>query len=174
MSEKLGNEDNINKVRQMMAAAEANNTGLGNKLTSGAVIDFTSEEGNHYTGTIIFRRPGMKDLMRMGGIKSEFLRQAGVRDISLVDNTVKFMAHVMATLSVVIEKCPAWLLDSKGNIDLGSVHESDLLYHIFSEYEEWENSFRKPVQGTGAGDSGTAESTEAVAASEVLRESAAD
>lgn len=162
MVEKIGNEENMNKVREMMAKAESDRAGQGNSLTEGVLIDFTSEDGNEYKGKIIFRRPGMKDYMRMGGIKSEFLRQAGVRDVALVDGSVKFMAHVLGTLSVVIEKCPAWLLDGKGNIDLENVKEPELLYHIFGKYEDWENSFRKPVSGTPAGDSAASETTAAL------------
>ncbi|MNN50856.1 hypothetical protein D3C81_1654630 [compost metagenome] len=80
------------------------------------------------------------DYMKMGGHKSEIYRQAGVKDISLVDSTVKFMAHVLSTLNAVIAKRPEWL------VNLEQIQEPEILYHVFGKYEEWENSFRKPVE----------------------------
>jgi hypothetical protein len=164
--------ENLDKVRQAMS--EANRVALGSDLNEGVPIDFNSADGNEYKGTVYFRRPDMKAYMKMGAVKSEYLRVAGVKDISLVDGTVKFMAHVMGTLAVVISRAPAWLLDSKGKLDLEGVKEPEVLYHLFGKYEEWEDSFRKPIQRADAGDSKDTEPAENVDTTEVLRESTAD
>lgn len=141
----IGNEENMEKVREAMAARDT--VRAGNNAEGVVPIEFTSEEGNLYRGTVVFKRPSMSDLMRAGGIKSEYLRTAGVRDVRLVDETVKIMAHVMATLSIVLVKRPEWLLN------LEEVQEADVLYHVYGKFEEWQDSFRKPLPKEPAGDS---------------------
>lgn len=141
------NKENMDKVREMIANAQAEEIRLGGKLQTGVPIDYTSAFGKRYTGTVIFKRPTMQDYMRMGALKSEYLRRAGVVDIKLVDATVKEMAQVMATLSTVVVKCPEWL------VDLEKIEEADVLYHVYDKYDEWENSFRKPSEGEPTGDS---------------------
>lgn len=123
---------------------KADKVNLGSELRTGIPIDYTSEFGNNYKGTFIFKRPSMRDYMRMGGIKSEMLRQAGVVDPKLVDGMIVYLSHVMSTLSVVTLKAPSWVIDDKGKIDFEILEEVDVIYHIFAKYEEWENSFRKP------------------------------
>jgi hypothetical protein len=129
------NKENMEKVRELMQGAEK--VRLGGELQEGVPIDYTSVYGNEYKGTVIFKRPTMKDYMKMGAVKSEYLRQAGVVNINLVDNTVKEMAQIMGTLSTVIVKCPEWL------VDLGAIKEPDVLFHVYDQYDEWESSFRK-------------------------------
>lgn len=143
----LGNEANMEKVRSMMEQ-QVGQVNIGGALTHSVDIDYTSEFGNHYTGKVVFKKVNMKDIMRMGAIKSEILREAGVRDSRLVDNSVLFMATVLSTLQVVAVQRPAWLLKPE------NVEEADVLYHVYDKYEEWENSFRKPIppEQTGAGE----------------------
>lgn len=143
------NEENQEKVRNLMAQAEQ--IKLGGELKAGVYIDYTSDFGTVFKGNVIFKRPTMLDYMTMGARKSEYLRKAGVVSPLLVDNTVKFIAHVMATLSVVIDKAPEWLLAIEG------VQEADILYHVFDQYEVWEKSFRKPTEGQVPPNSGTSE-----------------
>jgi len=134
-SENVGNKENMEKVSALMAKAAQ--VKLGGELKVGVYINYTSDFGTVYEGNVIFKRPTMNDYMKMGAIKSEYLRKAGVVELSLVDNLLKFMAHVMGTLSVVIVKCPEWLKNME------KIQESDVLYHVFGKYEEWEKSFRK-------------------------------
>ncbi len=152
----VGNEQNMAQIREAMANQTADQVRQGGDLEHAVPIDYTSYFGNKFVGTVVFKKPNMADYMKMGGIKSEYLRLGGVQDIKLVDESVKFMAHVLATLSVVLVKRPEWLLD------LAKVEEPDVLYHIFDKFEEWENSFRKSVQGTTTPDSQASEGAEAV------------
>lgn len=154
----MDNSENMEKVRAAMAAhAKAQ---LAGDLKDGVSIDYTSLEGNQYQGVVVFKKPNMGDYMRMGAIKADYLKKAGVTDLSLVDKSVQFMAHAMATLTVVAIKRPAWLLK------LEEVTEPDVIYHVFAKYEEWEDSFRKRVSGVASADSEDSEGTEALDASE--------
>lgn len=152
------NEENMEKVRKAMEMQKMVQS-AGN-LNEGVPIKYTSYEGNLYEGVVVFKKPTMADYMKMGAIKAEIFKEAGVTELSLVDESVKFMAHSMATLSVVAIKRPEWLLD------LQAVKESDVIYHVYGKYEVWENSFRKPIQGTKVGDTASTEGAEPVDASE--------
>ena len=131
------NTENMAMVKKLMA--QADQIRLGGDLKAGVTIDFVTDFGTEIKGNVIFKRATMADYVKIGAIKSEYLREAGVVNINLVDNSVKFIAHVMATLSVVVVKSPEWLLD------IGTVKEPDILYHVFGKYEVWEKSFRKPT-----------------------------
>lgn len=134
-------EENKKLIEQAMKEAElreqAMKINMGGEAKEGVQIDFTTEDGNVYNGVVVFKRPTMIDYMKMGAEKSEILRRAGIVDVNLVDNSVKFMAHVMATLKTTIVKCPSWLLN------LDDIVEPELLYHVYGKYEEFEDSFRK-------------------------------
>jgi hypothetical protein len=143
--EEQKNAQNMSKVQDLIAKSEQ--IRLGGELKTGVVINYTTTEGNTYTGTIIFKRPTMQDYMKMGALKSEYLRLAGVVELTLVDLSIKRIAQVMAVLGTVIVKCPEWLLD------ISTIVESDLLYHVHDKYDEWENSFRKPSKTETSGDS---------------------
>lgn len=127
--------ENMVKVRELIAQAEQ--VKLGGELKAGVFIDYTSDFGTSFKGNVIFKRPTMMEYVRMGALKSEYLRKAGVVDLKLVDNLIKLMAHIMSTLNVVIIQSPEWL------INLENIQEPDILYHVYEKYEEWEKSFRK-------------------------------
>lgn len=138
MATKKSPEENLAEVRAAMEAKEVRDQiRAGGDATEGVPINYTSVFGNTYKGFVVFKRPDMLDMMKMGGKKSQLFSEAGVTNLELVDDTIRVMAHVIATLSVVLVKRPEWLLD------LNAVKEPDVLYHIFAKYEEWENSFRK-------------------------------
>lgn len=148
----VGNEESMAKIQELMAQQKvmekAQEVNLGGELRNGVLIEYVSSFGNTYKGWVEFKRPTAFEYMMMGAEKSEILRRAGVRDRSLVDNSIVFMAHVMATLSKVIVKAPEWLLDIEG------VKETDVIYHVYAKFEEWEDSFRKKSDGADAsGDS---------------------
>jgi len=127
--------ENKVKVRELIAQAEQ--IKLGGELKAGVFIDYTSDFGTIFQGNVIFKRPTMMEYVRIGALKSEYLRKAGVVDPKLVDNLIKLMAHIMSTLNVVIIQSPEWL------INLENIQEPDILYHVYEKYEEWEKSFRK-------------------------------
>lgn len=151
---KKDNTENMAKVREAMSMQKQ--IAQGGELQYGIPIDYTSSEGKNYTGTVVFKKPNTMDLMKIGGLKSEFLRLGGTQNLNLVDPGIKYLAHVMATLSIVLHKRPEWLADVTKMDDL------DVVYHVHDKYEEWESQFRKPVQGANADDSSATERTEAV------------
>lgn len=141
-------EENMAEVQRLME--EAAKVNAGSKLKEGIAIDFLSVDGNRYKGTVIFKRPGVMDFMKMGAIKSEIFREAGVVELSLVDQSVKMMAHVIANLKVVIAKSSIEDL-----LKIDECREPELLYHVYGKYEEWEYSFRKDT-GTGESEENSA------------------
>jgi len=147
--EKAQNAENMEIVKKLMENAEQ--VRLGSEAQEGIRIDYMSLYGNKYEGTVVFKRPSMKDYMRMGALKSEYLRLNGVVNINLVDSSIKEMAQVMATLTVLLVKRPEWLMK------LEEVEELDMLFHVFAKYEVWENSFRKPRETEPTGNSGVTE-----------------
>lgn len=110
---------------------------MGSELQSQVELSFKGSDGKDYTGIVTFKKPTMMDYLRMGALKAEYLRTAGVVDIELVDRTVKQLAQVMATLKTTIKEGPAWLI----NIDV--IDDIDLLYYVYDKYEAWELSFRR-------------------------------
>lgn len=153
----MENQENMAKVQELMK--NASDLRLGGNATAGVPIDYTSLMNTKFTGTVVFKRPNMLDLMKIGGMKSEILRTAGVKDIKLIDKTVNDMAQVVATLKIVVAKSPEWLLD------IDKVEEPDLLWHVFYKYQDWEDTFRKPSEDKPTTDSGTAGGEETVATS---------
>jgi arabinogalactan endo-1,4-beta-galactosidase len=155
----IGNEENMDAVKAAMTAHQQ--VQLAGNLKEGVPIDFTSLEGNRYTGVIVFKKPDMFDFMKMGARKSEILRMAGVKDLYLVDEPIKYMAHVISTLEIVATKRPEWLLKPT------EIKEPELLYHVFGKYSEWENTFRKDLPRVSTDDSEASEGAQAMGTSEV-------
>lgn len=144
-NQKLGNEENMSRVMELMHSAEQ--VRQGDKLQEGVPINYTSQAGKVYTGVVVFKRPSMLDYMQMGGLKSEYLRQAGVVNVNLVDGTIKHMAQVLATIQKLAIKRPEWLLTPE------KIEDPDVLFHVYDKYEEWENSFRTSNKAETTGDS---------------------
>lgn len=140
------NKENMEKVKGLIEQSEA--VRLGKELEEGVYIDYTSAYGGSYKGNVVFKRPSMQDYMKMGALKSEYLRQAGVTDITLVDNSIKEMATAVATLTVIVVKRPEWLQS------LMTIQDPDLIFHIYNQYETWEGAFRTKRAPESTGDSG--------------------
>lgn len=159
----VGNENNMAAVRKMMEEEKLKNltdeVNQGGDAENVVTIDYTSDEGLHYEGKILFKRPTVMEVMKMGGRKSEILRNAGVTDLTLVDPSIRMMAQSIATLEVVVVKCPEWLLN------LEEVTDLDMLFHIYGRYEGWENSFRLRNIAKQAGNGEASERQEDVASS---------
>ncbi len=140
----------------LAAVKAAEQARAGAELKEGEALDYESQEGNHYTGVIVFKKPSMADIMKMGAIKSEILRESGVRDTRFVDNEILFMAHVISALEVVMYKRPECLLH------LREITEADLLFHVYGLYEVWESSFRKDFRNASANNRAATDGKEAV------------
>ncbi|MDQ0719810.1 hypothetical protein QF049_001071 [Paenibacillus sp. W4I10] len=128
----------------------------GGELKEGELLDFTSAEGNHYTGVLVFKKLTMADLMKSGAIKSEILREAGVQDVGLVDADILFMAHIISILDVALYKRPESLLKLK------EITEPDLLFHVFGLHQMWEAQFRKGFRTASEDHSKTAAGAQTV------------
>jgi hypothetical protein len=158
----LGNEQNMDMVRNLMEQAQQVN--LGGDAKHSVEIDYTTEMKKiHYTGTVVFKRPTMMDYLKIGGAKAELLRKAGVTDMEIIDTSIKALAHIMSTLKIVIVKAPEWL------IDLGKLDEVDLLYYVYGKYEEWEYSFRKQDAEQSKTDSESTRPAKVVAGKKTVR-----
>ncbi|KAF6569100.1 hypothetical protein G9G53_22695 [Paenibacillus sp. EKM206P] len=144
------------KAAAQAAIETAQKVRAGGELKEGELLDFTSSEGNHYTGVLVFKKLTMSDLMKSGAIKSEILREAGVKDVQLVDNDVLFMAHVISFLEVALYKRPECLLKLK------EITEPDLLFHVYGKYQVWEASFRKDFRNASDDNSEDAKREEAL------------
>ena len=169
MTEKLGNEDSLAKIRNLRETA--NEVMEGDKLSYTFKVDYTSKNsGDHYEGVVVLKRLHVGDYLRQGGLKSEILRSAGVRDLRLVDPPVLATAQVLASLKIGIIKAPDWLVMDK----LDKFRDPDVLWHIFDAYEKWQDSFRPRSAEESEGDSEPSSAPADVGASEVLRESTTD
>jgi hypothetical protein len=148
------NKENMDKVREMMA--QADKVRQGSEYIATLPLDYTSLTGKHYEGEMCVHKPDMGEFMRIGGLKSEYLRRAGVVSLQLVDNTIKESAQIMATLAIVISKAPEWL------IKLEAIKEPDVLFYVYDEYMKWEDSFRKRDSKESSGNSTDTEGEKAV------------
>lgn len=137
MTDVLGNEENLAKVRELMAQ-KSDIVSTGSALKTTIPIDYTSSEGNVYRGDVTFKRLSVFEILKASAIKSEILARAGVKNIKLVDDIVLALAQVIATLRVAVVKAPDWLELT----DLTAIREADLLFFVEQVYTEWENSFR--------------------------------
>ncbi|MGG1673516.1 hypothetical protein ACIFOE_23320 [Paenibacillus sp. NRS-1783] len=139
------------KAAVQAAVEAAQKVRAGGELKEGEALDFTSSEGNHYSGVLVFKKLNMADLMKIGAIKSEMLREAGVKEVQLVDNDILFMAHVISLLEIALYKRPECLLKLK------EIKEPDLLFHVYDKYQVWEAEFRKDFRNASENDSADAE-----------------
>ena len=129
----------------------------GNKLQHLEIVDYTSMDGNHYEGKILFKKVSVMDAMRIGGIKNNLLKDAGVTDLRLLDPGINVMSTIVSTLDVVMVKRPEWIKNPKEVTDI------DLLYHVYDLYEKWQDSFRSPNKTTPEANSTASESAETMA-----------
>ena len=154
------NAENLAKVREAMNQVKvgqvADQVANGGAETYVHVFDYTSPSGNEYKGAIEFKRPNMKDIMRIGGLKAQTFADAGITDLELVDSSVRLLGHITAYLKVVVVKSPPWFF----NID--EIADMDIIYEVYEAFREWEDSFRRPISETQASNSEQSEDPEAL------------
>jgi hypothetical protein len=145
----IGNEEQMAQIRALMETKEkADEVNQGAKATNVVDIDFLSPETDeHYKGKIMFKRPNVMETMKMGGRKTQILKESGVVDRALADPGLMLMAEALATLEVVVVKCPEWFLDFQKSEDI------DMIFHVYGQYNLWKFSFRSNGAGTQEGDS---------------------
>lgn len=120
---------------------------LGHQLRHEIKIDYVGSIGKKYEGRIIVKRPSIGDYLKIGALKASYIKQpVGVDpetkrpiypDLMFIDNEIKAIAQMLATLQVVVVKAPSWFAN------LEKIDEFELINIIYTEYEEWLNSFRK-------------------------------
>jgi hypothetical protein len=145
----IGNEEQMAQIKALMEAKEkANEVNQGDKATNMVEIDFLSPETDeHYKGKIIFKRPNVMETMKMGGKKTQILKDSGVVSRELADPGLMLMAEALATLEVVVVKCPEWFIDFQKSEDI------DMIFHVYGQYNIWKFSFRSNGGRTQTGDS---------------------
>lgn len=169
----VGNEEQMAKVRELMQ--QKNTTELGSSINAGSEntftweMDFTSLEGKQYKGTFVFKKLNIRDSLRIGGIKSELLRSYGVTNMSLVDPGMLILLEAVSALTVGIVRCPSWLLNEDGKVDVQKLETYDVIFAIYDVYDSWLDSFRKSRTSESDADSETAGPTETMANQEDLR-----
>jgi hypothetical protein len=142
----IGNEEQMAQIKALIDAREkADEVNLGDKAKDIVEIDYTAEEtGKNYKGKIVFKRPNVMETLKMGGRKSQILKDAGIVDMELADDGVLMMAQAMSVLEIVVVKCPEWF------IDMEKLEDSDLIFHIYGKYRAWNYSFRLDGAGVQA------------------------
>ena len=152
------NTQNMAMVREAMANEQlktvADQVQLGGELSNVLPIHYVASSGKLYEGNVVVKRPTTKDLMRIGGLKAQYFRDAGVEDLMLLDASVRFLAHVLAHLKVVVVQSPPWLF----NVD--TIEDTDVIYEVYAKFAKWDDSFRKGVSGTEKATSEPSEGTE--------------
>jgi len=160
-------QENMEKVKALMEAQK--NVQLAGNLRKTVHIDFTSPEGNTYKGDVTFKRLTVGDMLRVEALVAEYFRKAGVTDIRFIDENAKFHARVMATLRVAMVDMQDWLRDME------KLTEIEIIYHVYGQYRNWEDSFLVRSAATASDDGSDSEGAEALDASEAsVRGNSAD
>ncbi len=103
----------------------------GKKRTHKKQLDF-SQFNEEYVGTFIFHHPSLMERMQIGVLKSQMLQGLDGR----VDVTTDNIAHMSATLEVILDESPKWF-------NLSTIEDYEVLDGVYEEYIQWYESFRK-------------------------------
>lgn len=118
----------------MSAEELAEKVNQGNDLEISITVKFKSKSGVEYKGTVIFKRPSVRDYMKISGLKSRYIQENIGGDIEIqpgiIDPAMSYFAEVMATFEVCIKKCPEWLLSP------AELYDIDVLYHVYDTYQK--------------------------------------
>jgi hypothetical protein len=147
-------EENLQKIREMRLDEQSKQVAAGGKFQADLEVDFTSANGSTYKGVVTVKRPTVGETIRMGVLKAQLLKREMGEDLvplELLNPEISYFAMVVGTLQVVVVKAPEWFLNPEAVVDF------DLLIHIYSRYEGWLDSFRKPSDPQPQGNSETSE-----------------
>lgn len=142
-------EENLEKIRKLSTQVRQG-TGLQHDLE----IDFVTSTGEVLTGTVVVHRPSMAEYLQMGVIKGRYISKYVGKEYvrpEYIDSTIQYLAHMLATMQVVVDQCPPWFMD------LENLRDFDVLNHVYTQYEQWVNSFRTGSTEPTSGDSETTE-----------------
>lgn len=104
---------------------------LGKARTTVEQVDITDFEPT-FIGKFKFHSPTVMERMRIGVAKSQLLQGLEGHVDVMTDN----IAHMSATLAVVIDDAPTWF-------NLDEIYEYEVLERVYDKYFEWNSSFRK-------------------------------
>lgn len=108
----------------------------GKRRTHSKHMSFTDIDES-YVGTFKFHHPTLIERMQIGVIKTQLLQgMEGVVDV-LTDN----IAHMTATLEVVLDEAPEWF-------KMDAIYDYQILDAVYEEYIQWYNSFRERNKGS--------------------------
>lgn len=106
------------------------NVNMGSARKHTIPVDFSKLEDG-FTGNVVVHYPSQLEKMRIGMLKSSLL---GGMEVDVQTNNI---AHVTATLDVVIDSKPDWLDINDPRV------EYEMLEHIYLQYHEWCDTFRR-------------------------------
>lgn len=109
----------------------------GKKRTLKKQLDF-SRFNPEWVGTFVFHYPSLFDQMQIGVAKARML--AGV-PMQSVDPLTDNIAHMVATLNVVLDSAPDWF-----KVDELDYDDYEMLDEVYETYASWRESFRKGNQ----------------------------
>jgi hypothetical protein len=104
-------------------------------------IDKRMPYGATYEGTFTIHRPTVGEKMKIGVL--EAMELGGMNNI---DNLVSGLAHIVATLDVIIDDHPIWWEPRK-------LRDVEVIQAVWEEYINYLNEFQKqPEHKTGSGE----------------------
>lgn len=107
----------------------------GRRRTHTVEIDL-SHIDPEYVGTFKFHHPSLMEKVEIGTIKASLLKGLPQGSVDIVADNI---AHMTATLQVVLDSYPQWF-----ELDINKMYEYEILDEVYEEYAQWYDSFRKP------------------------------
>lgn len=106
----------------------------GKRRTHTVEIDL-SHIDPEYVGTFKFHHPSLMEKVEIGTIKAQLLKGLPQGSIDVIADNI---AHMAATLQVVLDVYPKWF-----TLDLTQMYDYEVLDAVYEEYAQWYESFRK-------------------------------
>lgn len=99
---------------------------------------------NGYQGEFVVKYPSLKDKMNVGILRSKLTGGVPIQQLDVLTDNISYMS---ATLMVVTISAPKWF-------DIEIMDDYEVLDYVFTEYNNWVNSFRRTNQQGNNADSG--------------------
>lgn len=107
------------------------NVMAGKQRVTNVDIDLSSIDPD-YIGKFKFHHPTVMERMQIGVLKAQMLQGLEGRVDVLTDN----IAHMSATLEVVLDHAPEWF-------NAGAIYDYEVLDAVYEEYAKWLATFRR-------------------------------
>lgn len=106
-----------------------------------------SDINKEWVGTFVFRYPSLMEQMQIGVLKTNMLGGLPPNSVDVLTDNI---AHMTATLSVVMESAPDWF-------DLNTLEDYEALDRVYEAFAKWRDSFR--LKGQGSDNQGNSQAT---------------